>query len=319
MFGWQEEFDYFECSSCGCLQIVDIPQPMDRYYPPEYFPARSQPAPHTPPVQLHSLWSSLHRSLTTIRNRSILFEPSPWGRLLALLFPAPDVVAWASLLRKAHVRNFHARMLDVGCGSGGHLSHLRQMGFDSLAGIDRYLPPECELDSPSLTIRRAGLEDAPGEYDLILFNHSLEHMENPIEALLGAARRLAPEGVCIVRLPTVSSDVWRTYGVDWVELDPPRHLFLPSVKSMEVATGKAGLQLFDFLYEGIGFCYWGSEQVRRGIPIRAPQSHWMNPDSSVFTRKELRHFEALAARTNRAQCGGRAAFFLRHASIGRTA
>ena len=25
MFGSREEFDYLECSNCGCLQIIDVP------------------------------------------------------------------------------------------------------------------------------------------------------------------------------------------------------------------------------------------------------------------------------------------------------
>lgn len=35
-FGFGEEFAYSECSACGCLQIVEIPTDMARYYPANY-------------------------------------------------------------------------------------------------------------------------------------------------------------------------------------------------------------------------------------------------------------------------------------------
>ena len=33
MFGTRESFDYFECSNCKTLQIVDIPADLARHYP----------------------------------------------------------------------------------------------------------------------------------------------------------------------------------------------------------------------------------------------------------------------------------------------
>ena len=37
MFGTRETFTYFQCAKCGCLQMVEIPSDMSRYYPPEYY------------------------------------------------------------------------------------------------------------------------------------------------------------------------------------------------------------------------------------------------------------------------------------------
>ena len=37
MFGTSDEFDYFECARCGCLQIGTIPPDLSPYYPPEYY------------------------------------------------------------------------------------------------------------------------------------------------------------------------------------------------------------------------------------------------------------------------------------------
>jgi hypothetical protein len=37
MFGFRDEFDYIECSKCGCVQIVEIPKNINKYYPPNYY------------------------------------------------------------------------------------------------------------------------------------------------------------------------------------------------------------------------------------------------------------------------------------------
>ena len=36
MFGWLDEFEYFKCSNCGCLQIKQIPENIGKYYPHNY-------------------------------------------------------------------------------------------------------------------------------------------------------------------------------------------------------------------------------------------------------------------------------------------
>lgn len=37
MFGFRDEFDYFECGKCGCLQIKQVPNDFSKYYPENYW------------------------------------------------------------------------------------------------------------------------------------------------------------------------------------------------------------------------------------------------------------------------------------------
>ena len=37
MYGSREEFDYFICDSCKCMQIAHIPEDMGKYYPNMYY------------------------------------------------------------------------------------------------------------------------------------------------------------------------------------------------------------------------------------------------------------------------------------------
>ena len=36
-YGTMEEFTYFECSHCHCMQIMDIPDNMGQYYGDDYY------------------------------------------------------------------------------------------------------------------------------------------------------------------------------------------------------------------------------------------------------------------------------------------
>ena len=36
-FGTREEFDYLECSYCGCLQLLNPPKDYSVHYPKDYF------------------------------------------------------------------------------------------------------------------------------------------------------------------------------------------------------------------------------------------------------------------------------------------
>ena len=37
MFGFRDKFTYVECLKCGCLQIVEIPNNIEKYYPSNYY------------------------------------------------------------------------------------------------------------------------------------------------------------------------------------------------------------------------------------------------------------------------------------------
>lgn len=45
--------------------------------------------------------------------------------------------------------------------------------------------------------------------------------------------------MCLLRLLIVPSQAWREYGVHWVQLDEPRHLYLHSVDSLRAVAANA--------------------------------------------------------------------------------
>src|SRR6185369_3591426 len=116
-----------------------------------------------------------------------------------------------------------------------------------------------------------------------LFNHSFEHMEEPVKALVLARERLAPHGAVVLRTPVAGRAAWREYGVDWVQLDAPRHFFLPTEDGMRGLARAAGFKVERVLYDSTGLQFWGSEQYRRGIAlVDKAQAGWTKADLARF-------------------------------------
>jgi hypothetical protein len=149
-----------------------------------------------------------------------------------------------------------------------------------------------------------------GEWDWVMFHHSFEHVPDPLETLRAAACLLARGGTCLIRIPTVSSEAWEQYGVDWVQLDAPRHLFLHSLESMERLAREAGLVVREVQFDSTAFQFWGSEQYRADIPLRDPRSYAVDPGASIFTAESLALFATRARELNAARRGDQAAFHL---------
>lgn len=310
MFGTREPFDYFQCSSCGCLQIAKVPIAMERFYPPDYYS-----------FQLScrvDYGGVIRRWLRKQRCRTALFGSG--YKLNALLkhfveyprelFATDGALSVGEIVQKCGLRSFAARCLDVGCGAQSQwLSRLAALGFENLFGVDPYI--DSDKRSGDVTIYRRQLAEMDGAFDLITFHHSLEHMDSQLDVLRTARSLLKPTGVCLVRIPVVSSLVWERYGVNWVELDAPRHLYLHSVKSITEVAARVGLDVFDVVHDSLPFEFYGSEQYVRDIPLNDPASLWVDDASTIFSEAEKAAFADEALRVNSVGRGGRAGFYMR--------
>jgi hypothetical protein len=181
-------------------------------------------------------------------------------------------------------------------------------GFRDLWGFDPYVTQD--WDHGAVHVRRAGVNEMPQRaFRVVMFNHALEHMATPGEVLLRARERLEPGGAILVRVPIASSLADRLYGTDWVALDAPRHLHIPSIDGMRFAAARASLRVRRIFYESYGFQFWGSEQYRRGIPLRGERSV-ASGSSDTFTPADVETFERLALELDRRGQGDGAGFVL---------
>ena len=289
MFGLREPFDYTECGGCGSLQISDVPADLARHYPSGYYSLRPAVVPR-----------GLRGAIRRIRNGYALTGRGLLGRALHAVFPYPVRGAHRWVRRMGLDRS--ARILDVGCGAGDLLKDLGQAGFRHLLGADPFVTTDLDLGDGVSVLKRT-LEEVEGEFDLVMFHHALEHTASPAAVLRAAAARLRPGGWCLVRVPTVTGEAWERYGPDWVQLDPPRHLFVPSARGMETLAERTGFHLEAIEYDSTELQFVGSELYRRDIPL--------NDANGQFSRAQLRRFRRNARRLNRAARGDQAAFYLR--------
>jgi SAM-dependent methyltransferase len=183
---------------------------------------------------------------------------------------------------------------------GTLLCDLSAAGFRSLLGVDPLIPHDIRY-APGLQIRKAYLDELSGEWDVIMLHHTLEHISEQLQTLRDVASRLAPDGTCLIRIPTVSSWAWQHYREHWAQVDAPRHLFVHSVESITKIAGDAGLRLDAVVYDSTDWQFAASELYLSGRPLSAL--------AKAYSPAELRRFRARARLLNAQGQGDQAAFY----------
>jgi len=212
-----DTFVAMRCRSCGLIYLNPRPSVSEfpRIYPPNY----------------HAFGFSEREFGLAYRVRSRLEAKrlSGWCRGL------PD----------------DARILDVGCGDGFHLRLLRGFGNSrwTLVGVD--------IDKRAVEMaRRTGLHvrlgsvddiDLPRDhYDLALMIQTIEHVENPVEALRSVRRLLRPGSRLIIVTDNTDSLDFKLFKDSyWGGYHFPRHWNLFNRDSLARLAEKAGFEVDD--------------------------------------------------------------------------
>ena len=151
------------------------------------------------------------------------------------------------LLRWCRGLPANARILDVGCGDGFHLSLLRDYGskYWTLDGIDADERAILAGHARGLDVRQGTIEtlDIPREsYDLVLLIMTVEHVPDPKALLVAIRNCLKPGGrVVVVTDNTASPDAWLFRGRHWGGYHFPRHLYLFDSHNLTGLARVAGL------------------------------------------------------------------------------
>jgi len=191
------------------------------------------------------------------------------------------------------------RVLDVGCGSGHFLAIARKTLNVEAYGIEPYAYNESFATTNNLNIYNGKLEDAnfqDGFFDVITLNHVLEHVENPRQTLRELRRILKPGGTLILGVPQSRNVLYWLFGTHWLQLDVPRHLFIPSTANLAALARREGFTVKRVRYNSIPdgirgtLHYWRTRkskvylsQVAKDNPVSARLTFWaLLPISYLF-------------------------------------
>jgi SAM-dependent methyltransferase len=293
MFGLREEFVYFQCSACRCLQIRDIPTDMNPYYPSNYYSMQVTLPNHG--VVRSALCAIESRIRLRVSNR--IFKNNTRNR---------RIFDW---LRGSQT-DYDCSILDVGCGRGKLLHELHFFGLRDLTGADPFISESIRYQN-GIVVHKCELNELDRSFDVIMMHHTFEHMPDPKRTFSDAAARLRQGRMLLLRIPVIDRYAWRHYGVNWLSLDAPRHFYLHSEKSIALLAEEAGFKIERVVYDSGAHQFWGSEQYLKDIPHRSNRSFEDNPKGSIFTRKQIREYEKRSRELNAKGDGDAACFYLR--------
>ncbi len=285
MFKTFETFDYQFCPACQSMQIENVPDDLHRHYPRNYYSLGDRKS------------SGIIHSIRSAGLRYGVDGKSMVGRLLSWTGRLPSDVTWI----QACAPDLNWRVLDVGCGRGDRLMELSLAGFQNLTGIEPFIEKDIEI-GPNLRIKRGVLDELTGEFDLVMLHHSLEHVVAPTETMRHVERLLSKDGKALIRVPVMGKWAWRTYGVDWVQLDAPRHLYQFSEQGIAALARSAGLRVRKVVYDSFEFQMYESERIR---------AYRVNgQDIPRHTKAQLAQFKKRSKELNQASDGDQACFVL---------
>ena len=264
--GLREEFEYVECSNCGCLFIKEIPEDIAKYYDNDYEP---------------------HKHKDTLFEK---FSKKIFGMYIAnnpiikLIFDKRvNIISkfWSSLVEK-NIVNLDSSILDVGCGDGNFLNILKKGGFKDLTGIDLFIDDDNMIDG--VKIYKSSLEDFKSDkkFDLITSNHSFEHMDNQLINLQCFENLVKDDGIVVIRIPIKSDFFWKKYGVNWHQIDAPRHFFLHTIESFKILCSKTNLNVVDVICDSYDACMVNCEKYSRDISMRDDEWNTFELDKNTM-------------------------------------
>lgn len=148
------------------------------------------------------------------------------------------------LIKKYHLAGGTETVLDIGCSNGVFLDLFKESGFETW-GVE----PSGNAGVASKKghkILKTTFEKAtpPNNYfDLVILNHTLEHMDNPVEVLKKVHRILEKDGVLFVDVPNFGSLSSKILGKKWPYLLPKEHKHQFTKKTLVQILEKSGFKV----------------------------------------------------------------------------
>jgi SAM-dependent methyltransferase len=137
------------------------------------------------------------------------------------------------------------RVIDYGCGIGDFLNYF--VGWVRY-GVEISEYAAGVAQSKGVTIIKADYDASPIYANLVIFRGTLQHIDQPFDALRWAHYQLRPGGLlAILAQPNADSLVYRLFG-DLPALDWPRNYWIPGKRELCNVLEHIGFTVQDVIY-----------------------------------------------------------------------
>lgn len=140
-----------------------------------------------------------------------------------------------------------SRVLEVGCGAGGILKYFKENGC-SVVGIDlgkEYLDYGKENHGLDLREGSIGALDKEEKFDLVIYNHALEHILTPNEELSSARNILNGTGYIFIGVPGIRNISENSYSNDLLLYLQNAHTYHFSLETLVNLMAKNRFKLYE--------------------------------------------------------------------------
>lgn len=178
------------------------------------------------------------------------------------------------------------RLLEIGVGGGAFLvasqaKGYKVMGCDLSSSICKHVSA-----SYGIEMHNGHLAELVGEnrFDVVVTNHVIEHVNQPVEFLKDVRRLLAPGGVVHIAVPNVSC--WQAKLSGWTSYEP-YHLAYLDTQTLTRIVSAGGLTI-DRIATHDSFSGWFLAVLRTMLGVNRAGGAVTRPDSAPMGRAKVR-------------------------------
>jgi 2-polyprenyl-3-methyl-5-hydroxy-6-metoxy-1,4-benzoquinol methylase len=173
---------------------------------------------------------------------------------------------WRALKEKLQVKDYdktrrllnslypqRGKLLEIGSGLGYLLAAFRKEGWDVL-GVEpyfqgcRYAREELGIEVKNAILETAEIPD--GSFDVVLLNHVIEHLDNPLSTLREVNRVLKPGGHLVIETPRYDTLSFKLLGHRERSTNCIGHIYFFTTRTLKNVYEATG-------FEQVNLCYTG--------------------------------------------------------------
>jgi SAM-dependent methyltransferase len=143
------------------------------------------------------------------------------------------------------------RLLDVGCGDGRWLYLVRKRGWETTGVEISSQAAQFAREQYDLDVKVGSLIEQQfptGNFKVVTFWHSLEHLHDPRAALQEAFRILRQGGIVTVQVPNIDTILFRVFGRYYSMIQAPYHLYHFSPSTLGTLLMESGFEVYQTVY-----------------------------------------------------------------------